>query len=170
MFIYTIGYCLIAVEWRYLWLVFILLMVASFYLVDNLYKSKAINYKIKNILLIILMISFIIEPISETVMFSNSGNYYYDLSNTLKSDYGINGNIASDSWGDTLTLSYYMGTKYYGQPKKYNNSNELQTELEKNNIDYYFVWDSNNTVTLSDYKEITHGQISGLMIYKRIKN
>ncbi|HML06222.1 MAG TPA: hypothetical protein VK426_10650 [Methanobacterium sp.] len=168
MFIYTIGYCFIAIEWRYLWLIFIILIVASFYLVDNLYTSKTISSKIRNVLLIILMISFIIQPISETIIFSNSENYYYDLSNTLKNNYGIHGNIASDSWGDTLTISYYLETKYYGQPKKYYNSNDLQIELENNDIDYYFVGDSNNTVTLSDYKEITNGKINGLMIYKKI--
>lgn len=169
MFIYTIGYCLIVVEWRYLWLVFILLIIASFYLVDNLYKFKTINSKIRNILLVILMISFILQPITETIMFSHGENSYYDLSTTLKDKYGIKGNIASDSWGDTLSLSYYLGTKYYGQPKNYNNSNELQNELEDNNIDYYFVRDEKNTVTLSDYKEITNGTISGLKIYSKLR-
>jgi hypothetical protein len=167
MFIYTLGYCFIAVEWRYLWPIFILLIVSSFYIVDNLYKSKTINFNIRNILLFILIISFIFQPISEITMFANDENTYYDLSNTLKDKYGINGNIASDSWGDTLTLSYYLETKYYGQPKKYNDSMDLQKELEENNIDYYFVWDNKNTITLSEYKELTNGEINGLKIYSR---
>jgi hypothetical protein len=60
-----------------------------------------------------------------------------------------------------------LETKYYGQHKKYNDLMDLQKELEENNIDYYFVWDNKNTITLSEYKELTNGEINGLKIYSR---
>ena len=47
MIIYIGGYCIIIPEWRYLWLIFILLMFSGFFIIDRLYKSNVINYKNK---------------------------------------------------------------------------------------------------------------------------
>ena len=166
--IYIGGYCFIAVEWRYFFFIFILLMLTGFYLIDNLYKSKTFNATFRNVLLLLLILSFIIQPMSEMILFAGNDNSY-NLSNTLKDEYGVHGNIASDEWGGkTLTISYYLNAKYYGKTNETDNSTELQNELENNNIDYYFVWNK-STPKLSDYKEITNGKLEGLKIYSRIK-
>ena len=62
MIIYIGGYCLIIPEWRYLWFIFVLLMISSFYIIDWMYKSNVMNLKIRNILLFLLVFSFIIQP------------------------------------------------------------------------------------------------------------
>jgi hypothetical protein len=185
MFLYVGGYCLIIPEWRYYWFIFILLMLMGFYLIDNLYKNKILNSTLRNILLIVLILSFVMEPIYELNLFASTDDNVYILSNTLKEDYGIHGNIASNNgwdndiaserWGEMLRISYYTNCKYYGLTKKTNNSNDLQGELDVNNIDYYFVWDKSNNIplsgykeiTLSGYREITNGKIPGLKIYAR---
>ena len=119
------------------------------------------------------MFFFILQPLSEAFLFSNSNNELYDLSNTLKNDYEIHGNIASansnDEWWSTMVLSYYLNSKYYGLTKAINNSTSLQRELENDNIDYYFVWNNKSIPKLSDYTEITDNKIDGLKIYSRIK-
>lgn len=181
MLIYVGGYTLIAVEWRYFFFIFILIMLMGFYLLDNFYKNRIITANMRNILLIILILSFTIEPVNEAILFSSADNSDYNLSNTLKNDYGIHGNIASNHWNrPTLSICYFLGAKYYGQPTKTNSSYNLQKELENNNIDYYFVWDKeensnlpdspfwNNNIKLQGYKEITDGKINGLKIYSRI--
>jgi 4-amino-4-deoxy-L-arabinose transferase-like glycosyltransferase len=170
IFIYSIGLCLIKIEWRYLFLIFILLMVSGFYIVDTLCKSKKITPTLRNILLIILVCSFIFHPIQKVIICSNENNPLFDLSKELKYDYNITGNIASNQWGETLIISYYLNAKYYGGTRETNSSIDLQKQLEENNIDYYFVWDNAKIPDLSNYKEITNGKIKGLMIYKRIKN
>ena len=169
MLIYIGGYCIIIPEWRYLWLIFILLIFSGFFIIDRLYKSKVINYTIRNILLVIMICLFVMQPISEVVLFANPPeDNDYNLSNILKIDYGVQGNIASNSeWMDTLTISYYLNSKYYGMTRKTNSTNDLQQQLEDNKIDYYLVWNSTINLNLSDYHEITHGEIPLLQIYKR---
>ncbi len=170
MVIYSGGFCFVRTEWRYLWFTFILLMLTSFYLIDRLYKIKTFTPNLRNILLIILICAFIIQPVYEGIKFSNSNNSAYNLSNQLKNDYGIHGNIASNIWGgNSFTISYYLNAKYYGQAKKTNNSMDLNRELNENKIDYYFVWDNESIPPLIDYREITNGKIEGLKIYSRIK-
>ena len=170
MIIYIGGYCLIIPEWRYLWFIFILLMISSFYMIDRMYKSNFMNLKIRNILLFLLVFSFIIQPTIEVSYYvSQQNDKIYNLSNTLKVDYNIHGNIASNSErNEMLTLSYYLNSKYYGISRKTNNPIDLQQELDDNRIDYYFVWNSTDNIKLTDYNEIArNGKIEGLRIYSR---
>jgi hypothetical protein len=166
MIIYIGGYCLIIPEWRYLWFIFVLLMVSSFFMIDRLHKTNIINLQIRNIFLILLICSFVIQPTLEAVYFAHDDNRY-NLSNTLKGDYGVHGNLASNEWG-MMTIAYYLNSKYYGATKKGNNVTQLDKELKDNNIDYYFVWNPNGDLQLSGYREITNGKISGLRIYSKI--
>lgn len=169
IFIYIGGYTLVTVEWRYFWFIFILIMFTGFYLVSTLFKHKNINSSLRNVFLILLVASFVIQPLYDLVLFSDSENSANDLSKTLKMDYGIQGNIASnDNWGEMTTISYYLNAKYFGLTKNTNDSTELQRELEKNDIDYYFVW-NNETILLSGYKDITGGMLNNLKIYSRIR-
>ncbi len=166
MIIYIGGYCLIIPEWRYLWFVFVLLMVSSFFMIDRLHRTNVINLQIRNIFLILLICSFVIQPTLEAVYFAHDDNQY-NLSNTLKEDYGVHGNLASNEWG-MMTIAYYLNSKYYGATKEGNNVTQLDKELKDNNIDYYFVWNPNGDLQLSGYREITNGKISGLRIYSKI--
>ncbi|HML06177.1 MAG TPA: hypothetical protein VK426_10420, partial [Methanobacterium sp.] len=184
LLLYVSGYILIYLEWRYLWLVFILIVISGFYLVQSIYNTKIINKNLRNILLIILIFSFTIEPAYEIISLSNPTDPFYELSNKLENDYGIHGNIASNKFGDTMRIAYYLNIKYYGQTKKTNNSADLEKELETNNIDYYFFWgeeykfyvpnyyywNESDTIILPGYQEITNGKIKGLKIYSKLKN
>jgi hypothetical protein len=165
--IYVGGYCLIIPEWRYLWFVFILLIVSGFFIVDRLHKNNLISIYIRNIFLIFLLLSFIFEPAFEISYFANDENQYYDLSSELELNYNLHGNLASNNWDGTSTIAYYLNSQYYGGTKKTNNTTLIDQELIQNNIDYYFVWNNPNDILLRDYHEITNGTISGLRIYKR---
>ncbi|KAF5056951.1 hypothetical protein DSECCO2_362010 [anaerobic digester metagenome] len=165
--IYSGGYCMIFIQERYLWPVIILLMLCGFYLTKVLYESNILRLKFRNIFLVILMCSFIFAPAYELFIYPNTDDGTYALSKTLQNDYGIHGNIASNShWSNTLQIAYYLNGQYYGLPKNINDSAELQEELEVNNIDYYFVWGDSNNIQLSDYDEVTNGKIQGLKIFR----
>ncbi len=168
MIIYMGGYCLITPEWRYLWFIFVLLMISSFFMVDRLYKTHVLNLTVRNIFIFLLICSFVIQPTIQAVHFAQDDNLY-DLSNTLKSDYGVHGNLASNEWDNVSTIAYYLNSKYYGGNKKTNNISELDKELKDNNIDYYFVWNPDGDLKLSDYHEITNGKLVGLNIYSKNK-
>ncbi len=169
MLIYSGGYCFISVESRYLWFICILLMFTGAYLIDICFRSKIFNINIRNILVVLLVFSFIIIPVNDLIQNSDLGEGAYHLSQTLGNDYGINGNIASNGeWGGTLDISYYLNSKYYGITKNTTNINDLQKELRDNNIVYYFVWGTNSDLQFSDYKEIFNDKIICLKIYSRI--
>ena len=135
MFIYMGGYCIIIPEWRYLWFICLLVMMIAFCLVDSLFKDDMIGLHFRNILLILLILSFVLEPAYEIYALSGDDHGVYSLSSTLKSDYGIQGNIASNAeWGKMLPISYYLDAHYYGLTKKNSSYPELEKELTENNI------------------------------------
>jgi hypothetical protein len=117
--------------------------------------------------LILLIVSFILLPTLQATFFANQKDESYALSNVLKAEYNIHGNIASNSWDSTSTIAYYLDSKYYGSTKKTEDLNQLNKELTGNNIDYYFVWNNTEDLNLSDYHEITNGNIVGLRIYSK---
>ncbi|ADZ08980.1 hypothetical protein Metbo_0729 [Methanobacterium lacus] len=165
IFVYTGGYCLITPEWRYLWFIFLLLMISGFYIIDLLNKNNVITVKTRNIMLIFLICTLIFQPILEINYFVNQKDNSYYLSNSLQKEFNINGNLASNSWS-TLEIAYYLNSKFYGNITT-DNSTLLNQELMKFNIDYYFSWNSTSNYNLSNYHEITNNKIDGLKIYSR---
>ena len=168
MLIYVGGYCLVIPEWRYLWFIFILIIVSGFFMVDRLYKNQFFNRNIRNILIVLLISSFVIQPTLEVITYANQTDDSYSLSNILYSDYGIHGNIASNVPFKMPTIAYYLNARYFGNTRKNDSITELQQELDNNNINYYFLWNSTENLQLSNYHEITNEKIVGLKIYSRI--
>ncbi|MGF7118693.1 hypothetical protein [Methanobacterium oryzae] len=178
--LFPLGYLFIALELRYLWLIYILLMLMGGYILNLILKYN-ISKIAKAVFSLFFIISFLILPINTLLPINtpancHNGKDFYQWSQIIENNYHLKGNIASNGNADngnykrTLHLSYFLGTAYYGFPKKDISNKELENELIKYNIDYYFVWGkSNNEALLSKYNEITDGEIQGLRIYS-IKN
>lgn len=169
--LYSAGYFLIWVEDRYLWIIYILLFLMGGVLLSKLFEYDFFNKEVRYTVIVFFIWSFLVTPafsLTHTVENDIDTEGVYDLSQTLKMEYGIQGNIASnDKWQRTLYVSFYLNSKYYGQVKSNISDSKLKSELESNNIDYYFVWDEDksNLKLLSNYKEITNGNIKGLKVY-----
>ena len=165
--IYAGGYSLIFIEPRYLWLINILLLIMGVYLLNLLFEIGSLKSNIKNILLVLLILSFVINPVNALILNLNIGKDSYSLSESLKNTYGVHGNLASnDEWRVSDYIAYYTCSKYYGQTKKESYS-DLKKELKNNDIDYYFVWgdsDQNNNLS-HDFKEVTNGTFNLLRVY-----
>jgi len=98
----------------------------------------------------------------------DAGKDIYSLSQKLKVQYGIKGNLASNkNWGDMTQISFYSKNKYFGEVGEKINNEELRSELANFRIKYFFVWaDSKfDNQSLIGWHEITKGQIPGLKIY-----
>jgi len=168
--LYSAGYLLILVEDRYLWIVYILLVLMGSYLLTVLFKNPFFDNKKKNIFLtvFILLFSLIFATnfISAVDGTANTEGVY-GLSQTLKNEYNLHGNIASnDEWRKSLYIAYFTNSKYYGQTGKNISSNDLIRELKKNNIDFYIVWgNSDGLMVSSGYKDVIGGKIRGLKVY-----
>jgi hypothetical protein len=169
-----VGYLVIIIEERYLWLIYILLMLMGGYLINllfnktDLFTKRRLTILLKLIILIGFAILFVIMPINYLAHNLNIGKDSYTLSNTLTNQYGVHGKIATN---DKLTemnyLAYYMNTTLYGQSQKNISSSELRSDLKNYGIEYYFIWgNSNQSFYLSGDKEITSGKINNLEIYQ----
>ncbi len=171
IFLYSAEYTPILVEIRYLLVVYILLILMDGYLLNILFQSYFIKSNlIKKYLLIFFVCSFVLLPVTNLIHDVSSGanplEELYNLSKTLKSEYDVKGNIASNKyWRETMILSYYLNSRYYGQ-SRYIDDEDLLNELRRNNIDFYFVWgEKNDRSHFLPYREITDGKIKGLRIY-----
>lgn len=172
--IFSGGYLPILVEERYLWFVYVLLILMGGYLINLMFKIDLLNRSnsknlIKGTILIIFAVSFIFMPLNFLIHNLSTGKDIYGLSNTLKSQYGVHGNIATnDRLIDTQYISFYLKTTSYGQAKKNIDDNQLELQLKKYNIDYYLVWGDSTPHLLPGYGEITTDKINDLRIYSKI--
>ena len=166
IFITAAGYILIVVVERYLWLIYVLLILMGGYLINLIFKSdlftkeKYVNIR-KTVVLLAFAFLFISMPVNYLFQNINTGEDLYNLSNTLHHE-GVHGIIATNNeYENTVILNYYLNTTSYGQAQTNITALELRSQLKKFGINYYFVWDnSNQSADLQDYKEITNGSIN----------
>lgn len=165
------AYVLIFVEFRYLYLIYFLVLLMGGHLLQLLFKNQFFTKARKSTILILFIISLLILPVTSLIQDKNSGKSTYDMANTIKTQYNIQGNMASnDEYLGSMYLAYLWNSNYYGTSQKNwhpISDAELEKDLKTYNIDYYMVWgDSNsNKLLLSKYKDITDGKISNLKIY-----
>jgi hypothetical protein len=171
------GYLLFHFEARYLWLSNILLLLMGGYVLTELFQEDFFKSKIrKNIVITLFALSFIFTPAKYFLQAGRGGmnsNMYHANADLKK--YHIKGNIASnresipvhDSWHKTFRLAYLLNSRYYGQAAEGISDKELENELKKFNIDYYFLWGKEISIPqfLRKYQEVTKNEIPGLRIF-----
>jgi len=177
LILFSGGYLLFHFEERYMWLVNILLLLMGGHVLDRLFEKEFFRNNLPRLIIIIFFIvSFIFTPVKFIMQASRGAmdsDMYY-LSEELK-EYNIQGNIASnreyvpvhDAWHKTFRLAYWLDSRYYGQARAGIEDKALKSELEKYNIDYYFLWGKESGIPqfLETYDEITKNEIPGLRIY-----
>jgi hypothetical protein len=163
------GYSLIWVQARYLWVICILLMLMGGYVLSRLFENKFFTKTRRAALLVIFFLSFAAPAFKELGAYANRGKGLYNLSEVLKSRIEPGSDIASNTnWPGTLYLAYYLGCKYYGVPEENVTKAELNSDLGKYGIDYFFAWGgtAGDYNFLTNYEEMTGGRIPGLQIYR----
>ena len=96
------------------------------------------------------------------VIHVNEDRDIYMTSKQLQTAYHLKGNLASnddggDGWDLTLFYTYFLDSKYYGAAQVNITNEELQRELGKYHIDYYFVWDG--TCRLTQCRKIAEFEV-----------
>ena len=179
--LYTGGYAPFHFEMRYLWIINILLLLMGGRVLSELLKSNFMkNNTMKRILIVFFILSFVISPVKASIETgrNNINRDMYIFGKELSARYDIQGNIASnrqqvltsthDSWHKTFRLAYWLKSRYYGQAREKISDHDLERELKKHNIDYYFFWGDPERAPkfLNQFREITDGKIPGLKIYQ----
>lgn len=164
--IYGLGYCLIYVENRYIWFSLVLFALLSFIPIKKLfekYLQKRAVFSIATILISLSTIPFILLAFRNYTY----DNRAYHYSNYLKQNFNIKGNIASTSnWGFSLSIAYFLDSKYFGEEKKQYLDTEFLSQLKKFDIDFLFHYNKTDT-TIDGLNFVT--KIDSLYIFKVIK-
>jgi 4-amino-4-deoxy-L-arabinose transferase-like glycosyltransferase len=162
------GYTPIVVEERYLWLVWVLLLLMGGSLLDGLFKTNFFNQYQKGIIVLIFALSFLIAPLTSLDANKGSGEDIYQIQNAINIPLS---NVKSASNGvldKSLYLSYYFGTDYVGQAGFKGNYSSLEKQLINSNVDVYFLWDDEADLNLENYTEVGKDELRGVKIYSKI--
>jgi len=168
MFIYAAGYTLFLVHHRYLWVVCLLLLLMGGHLLHRLFANEFFNTTRRRIAMMFFVLSFVAIPLAQLLRDMNVGKRIYTLNRRLEKWCNISGRVASnENWRESLCLAYHMNLRYYGMPRPGISEVDLERELRRNTIDYFFVWDEGRDYSrfLSDYEEVTRGKAPGLRVY-----
>jgi hypothetical protein len=166
--LYCGMYSLVVIISRYLWIVYLLTMLIGGQILGKIFVNKYFNNQRKGIALIILFLLLTAMPFKYLYQHINDTERIYKLSKVLKSEGIFQARIASnEAWDRSLYVAFHLKSRYYGRAKPDVTDEELKSDLEKFNIEYYFEWDSSSVfVFLSDYQEITGGEIPNLHVYR----
>jgi hypothetical protein len=146
LLIYILGYILIIVEERYVWIVLILLFTMGGYQISFLLRNNLLFGKWKTIVISVYILSFVLHPSIQLLRNLDTGKEEYRLGNLLN-QYGIAGAIASNTDpGLTLEMTYYVNGKYFGALEKDIDMAEFERTVKHHSIDYYFEWLTNDEV------------------------
>lgn len=167
MLLYVSGYMIIDVQPRYIWIAYIILFIISGCLLSSLFDN---NIKSKKLVFLFIFLYWIFPPTKELITRARGGDEYVKLAQTIH-QYDIKGNIASNygTYEDSFYTSYYLNSRYYGQIRSNETSEELCADLENNFIDYYFSWQikSSPEVDCKNYYKIKIPADLNLAIYKK---
>lgn len=166
IFIYSAGYCFIFVEIRYLWFVELLLLLLGVLSIKVLFEEYSLKKNLTILLVFLMCFSFIPYPVFNLYDTYGDGKDIYNLAENLKKQGIQGGNIAASSadWRDTLILSYYLNSKYFGLTKPSSTPKEISEELHKNEIKYY-IWWHKEPINIQGYEKIKESGFSYPIIY-----
>lgn len=138
---YPLGYLLIAIEWRYVWLIPILLLIMAFILLPQIRNYLAKPFYI--ILVAFIAGSFLAMPVLSVIHLNNQPEVY-STANALKAN-GINGNfVANISDSDKASNSYYYAyltnSKLFGLFAPSYTYEELMEAAKKYDIRYFYYY------------------------------
>ncbi len=173
---YPLGYLLIAIEWRYIWLLPILLLLMCGVIVKSLLLETKINPFIKAICVVFIFISFSLKPILILLHHNEIPNEYY-LSKKLK-DRGIRGSFFSnlDGWENSsksYKIAYWNNMKVFGFYNSEYSYIDLVNESKKFGVQYFFYFynspEEKEKVLRSDFSKAAIEIISDIdevIVYK----
>jgi hypothetical protein len=165
------GYTLFVVNERYLWILFILLILMGAHLLSLVLRSEPLAKPIvRRVALLIFVLTFTIVPVKtiakEAALYE--GRDRYELSNRISARFALSGRLLSDGeWAKTQRIAFHLGCQYYGaagDELKKSNAGEI---LRGYGIDHVLLWHTSEDTlpALYGYREISRGEFPGLRIY-----
>lgn len=138
--IYPIGYLTIFVEWRYLWLLPITLLLLMAILLTTWQKKYNLSKKIFLPIIWIGCLSFTLQPINELQDLSNHNKDVFEIAEVFKKN-NIKGNYlvqykTFEPFAKAMVLSYLTNSKLYGPNVLDYTITEYLDAVKQHKIDY----------------------------------
>ena len=178
VFFYPMGYLLIAIEWRYVWLIPILLLLMCGIIIKHMLLRKIYNIYAKIITILFIFISFALQPIL-VLIHNNENPNEYNLSKKIK-ERGVSGSFFSNmdiKVGQNLSksyeIAYWNNMKLFGFYNTSYNYVDIINESEKYGVQYFFYFyntpEEKEKILRSDFSKAASEIISDInevIIYK----
>ena len=140
--IFPLGYLMLLVEERYLFLNWVLLLAMAGNLLTRLFVNPFFTRHRKMLVSYFVFGSFVVFPLKNLLKERYSYRSFYAVANALVSHCGISGNIASNShYASSLVLSLHLKGHYFGVPRPAATATELEKDIFDFGIDHFVVWD-----------------------------
>jgi hypothetical protein len=171
LFMFPLGYTLFVINDRYLWVLFILLILMGGHLLHLLVSGSRFRPGVRRLALILFVLSFAVMPVKTVLQDAPSyiGKADYELSKQVGTHLRLTGRLLSDSeWAKSQRLACYLQCQYCGTAGNRLREEGIDDTLKKFGIDYVLLWDSVEDIppVLKDREEMTGGEIPGLRIYR----
>jgi hypothetical protein len=142
--LYPAGYLLIFIEWRYIWIIPVLLLLLAGILLYDCLQSGWLHKVAVLILTLILPISLLVQPMQELQDLRYNNRDTYALADAFKAR-GIKGKFLLNyqsfpPYGKTVVLCYLTGSQLYGPAVLDYTIDEFRSMVEKHAIDYYLFY------------------------------
>ncbi|HJV66343.1 MAG TPA: hypothetical protein VJ550_11460 [Geomonas sp.] len=169
--IYPLGYYLMHIEERYLWINNVLLYVLSAYVLSFFLQKSLLNTSQGKLIMAAVAMYMIATPLHHLLTYTNIDKDVYVLGQEIKGHLNLErANVAGqadsdqgEDWRKFLSLSYYLHDRYFGIVRKDESDDDVKRDLVRNRIQYYFV-DGKLKNNLDILKpEVT---VKGLTIYR----
>ena len=172
MLVLPIGYLMMHIETRYIWLNTFLLLIVGSKLLEQ-FKSGVFYPYIYRFAGVLFVVSFLVFPIMqlEQLKFKNKSLFEFSevmKQNKIKGSFTANVGDAGPMW----VVAYLTGNQFYTIERSDYSKSELIDELKRYKVDYYLMEMENNVlgeqVLDSMFKPVL--QVQGKTIFKVIYN
>lgn len=143
-FLYPLGYLMIFVEWRYIWLLPISYLFLGAILLSKWPMEWLLPKRSMALTFLLFCSSFLWQPVHELWQLRNSNRDVYEMSEVFKQQQ-IKGNFLLNyqsftPYFKTVVLCYLTGSKLYGPQQFDYDAKELLQTIQQHHIQYYLFY------------------------------
>ncbi len=139
--LYPAGYILIYIEWRYIWLLPITILLMMAVLLSYLYEQGYFGKRIFTAVALFFSATFLLQPVNEMQDLRYNNKDVFEMAKAFRQN-NISGNLflqynSFPPFGKTVILSYLTNSKLFGPYELDYTFEEMMTYAKKYNINYY---------------------------------
>jgi hypothetical protein len=169
LLLYVAGYVFVYICPRYIWVTCFLLLLMGGYIIELLLRGDFFTRTGTIALYILFGLSFILAPINANLIpYINFNREIYQTSHKFRPYIQPGDAIASNKqYKDSYRLAYHLDGRFYGIPRENCPKRELESELNKYQIQHFLVWDEATEIKLplSNYRKIKINGVKEPILY-----